>query len=117
MQAARALSRRCLCLGIAAAAAAAPWQLARAAARRVGFVSGGSADDAAGFLAALRGDLARRGYREPESLVLDSRFADGDLARIPAFVAELERAGAALIVTHGVATTIVAKAPHTVPVV
>ena len=35
----------------------------------------------------------------------------------PSFVAELDRSSVALIVTHAVATTIVVKAPRTVPVV
>jgi len=117
MQSQPALARRRVCLGIAAWAGAASWQLVGAAPRRVGFISGGDADDAAGFLAALRGDLARRGYSEPGSLALDLRFADGDLARIPAFVADLEREQAAVIVTHAVATTVVVKVPRTVPVV
>jgi putative ABC transport system substrate-binding protein len=111
-----ALSRRRLCLGIAAGAGA-PWHLARAATRRVGFISGGTAEDAAGFMTALRADLARRGHVEPETLAFDVRFADGDLARIPSFVADLERSQAAVIVTHAVATTLVVKAPRKVPVV
>jgi len=88
-------SRRRLCLGIAAWAGAPSWRSARAAVRRVGFISGGSADEAAGFLTPVRGDLARRGHAEPDSLALDLRFADGNLALIPTFVADLERAGVA----------------------
>jgi putative ABC transport system substrate-binding protein len=110
-------SRRRLCLGVAAWAAAPSWRLARAATQRVGFISGGDADDAADFLAALRADLARRGYVEPQFLAFDVRFADGDLARIPTFVAELERGQAVVIVTHAVATTLVVQVPRKVPVV
>jgi putative ABC transport system substrate-binding protein len=117
MQVGAAISRRSVCFGLAAWAGAAWCQPARAAARRVAFLSGGSADDAASFLAALRADLARRGYSEPESLTFDVRYADGDLSRIPGFVAELEHGRATVIVTHGVATTLVVKAPRTVPVV
>jgi len=115
--AARPLRRR-LCLGLAAWAGAPAWSFAQAPApRRVGFISGGSAGDAASLLAALRGDLARRGHGQPESLVIDPRFAERDLALVPPFVAELERSRVALIVTHAVATTIVVKTPRTVPVV
>jgi putative ABC transport system substrate-binding protein len=110
-------SRRGLCLGVAAWAAAPSWRLAHAATQRVGFISGGNADDAAAFLAALRADLARRGHIEPQSLAFDVRFADGDLGRIPTFVAELERGQAVVIVTHAVATTLVVQAPRKVPVV
>jgi len=117
MHAFAALSRRRLCLAVAAAALAPSWRRADAAARRVGFISGGTADAAAGFLDAFRADLARRGYREPDSLALEQRFADDDLARIPGFVAELERDHVAVIVTHAIATTVVVRAPRTVPVV
>jgi len=110
-------SRRRLCLGVAAWAAAPSWRLARAATQRVGFISGGDADDAADFLAGLRADLARRGWVEPQFLAFDVRFADGDFARIPTFVAELERGQAVVIVTHAVATTLVVQVPRKVPVV
>jgi putative tryptophan/tyrosine transport system substrate-binding protein len=110
-------SRRRLCLGVAAWAAAPSWRLARAATQRVGFISGGDADGAADFLAALGADLARRGHAQPESLAFDARFADGDLARVPTFVTDLEQARAAVIVTHAIATTLVVQAPRKVPVV
>jgi len=110
-------SRRRLCLGVAAWAGAASWRPARAAARRVGFISGGSADEATTFLTPVRADLARRGHSEPDSLTLDLRFADGDLALVPELVADLERAGAGLIITHAVATTIVVTGKRTVPAV
>ena len=110
-------SRRRLCLGIAVWAGASSWRLVQAAPRRVGFISAGNAEEAAGFLTAVRADLARRGHAEPESLTLDLRYADGDLALIPKFVAELERGRPAVIVTHAVATTLVVKSRRTVPVV
>jgi putative ABC transport system substrate-binding protein len=107
-------SRRRLCLGIAAWAGAPLSSLAQAPAqRRVGFISGGTAGDAASFLAALRADLAGRG----QSLVIEPRFADGNLALVPGFVTDLERSHVALIVTHAVATTLVVRAQRTVPVV
>ena len=110
-------SRRRLCLGVAAALGV-PWsRLASAATRRIGFISGGSAAEAAAFLAALRGDLANRGHAEPKTLALDLRYADGDLALVPGFVAELERGQSTVIVTHGVATTLVVNAPRKVPAV
>jgi len=112
-----ALQRRRLCLALAACLGASPWRVAPAAARRVGFVSGGSADEAASFLVAVRGDLARRGYSEPQSIAFELRYADGDFSRLPALVTDLERNQVAVIVTHGVATTLVVEAPRTVPVV
>jgi ABC-type uncharacterized transport system substrate-binding protein len=110
-------SRRQACLAIAAACGLSPWGSARAATSRVGFISAGTPDEAAGFLEAVRADLARRGHAEPASLALEQRFAGGDLALIPRYVADLERGKAAVILTHAAATTLVVKAPRTVPVV
>ena len=84
---------------------------------RVGFLSGGDEKGAKDFVAALRDGLAAAGYREPETLSLDLRYADYALERIPALVAELERQRVALIVTHAAATPLVVKGEHTVPVV
>jgi putative ABC transport system substrate-binding protein len=110
-------SRRQVCVGIAALAGATTWRGTAAATDRVGFISAGTADEAVGFLGAVRAELARRGHVEPKTLTLDVRFADNNLALIPKFMAELERGHAAVIVTHAVATTLVVKAAHTVPVV
>jgi ABC-type uncharacterized transport system substrate-binding protein len=85
--------------------------------RHIGFVSGGDSKGAEEFVAALRDGLASQGYREPETLTLDLLYADYSLERIPALVAEIERRGAELIVTHAAATTIVVKAERKAPVV
>ena len=111
------VARRRAVVLLAALAQASPWRVAAAARSTVGFISAGDDREAAVFLASVRGDLARRGYVEPASLALDLRFADGRLERIPAFVAELERRGAAVIVTHAAATALVVNAPRRVPVV
>ena len=83
---------------------------------RIGFISGGDEGSARDFVAALRAGLAAEGYRD-DTLSLDRRYADFALERIPPFVAELERRGVALIVTHAAATPIVVKGEHRVPVV
>jgi putative tryptophan/tyrosine transport system substrate-binding protein len=83
----------------------------------IGFVSGGDSKGAEGFVAALRDGLASEGYREPDTLTLDLLYADYSLERVPALVAEIERRGAELIVTHAAATTIVVKAKRKAPVV
>ena len=83
---------------------------------RIGFISGGDEGSAKDFVAALRAGLAAEGYRD-DTLSLDRRYADFALERIPPFVAELERRGVALIVTHAAATPIVVKGEHRVPVV
>jgi putative ABC transport system substrate-binding protein len=88
-----------------------------AAPARVGFVSGGNEEGAAGFVAALRNGLAAEGYYEPDTLSLECLYADYSLERVPALVAELERHRVELIVTHAAATSIVVKGYRTVPVV
>jgi ABC-type uncharacterized transport system substrate-binding protein len=84
---------------------------------RVGFLSGGDEEGAAGFVAALRDGLAVEGYHEPDSLNLECLYADYSLERVPALVAEVERRRVELIVTHAAATSIVVKGYRTVPVV
>jgi putative ABC transport system substrate-binding protein len=83
----------------------------------IGFVSGDDKKGAEGFVAALREGLAGLGYREPDALTLDLRYADYSLDRVPALVAELEERGVDLIVTHAAATSIVVKAERKAPVV
>jgi ABC-type uncharacterized transport system substrate-binding protein len=83
----------------------------------IGFVSGGDQKDAADFLIAFLDALRAEGYREPGTLMLDSRYADWSLVRVPALVAELEKQKVALIVTHATATPVVVKGYRTVPVV
>ncbi len=92
-----------------------PWQVSRAAKRRVGFISGGTTEEAAGFLAAVLGDRAGRGLAETDTQTIDLCFANGDLARISDVLIELERRQAAVIVTHAVATTIVVDTKRTAP--
>ena len=88
-----------------------------AEAARIGFVSGVDQKAAKDFVSALRDGLAAEGYREPDTLSLDKLYADYRLERVPALVAELERRGTRVIVTHAAATPIVVKAERTVPVV
>jgi len=85
--------------------------------RHIGFISGGDRKGAEGFVDAFRDGLAGEGYREPETLILDLRYADYSLDRVAAFVEEVENRGAELIVTHAAATTIVVKAKRKIPVV
>src|ERR1700693_1554148 len=83
----------------------------------IGFVSGADEKGAADFVMALRDGLSAEGYREPDTLKLDLRYADWSLDRVPALVSELESLGVHLIVTHAAATPIVVKGYRTVPVV
>lgn len=109
--------RRRICLGIVALAGTSSRSLAAAASSRVGFISAGDSAEAASFLANFRADLAQRGRVEPDSLTLDLRFAEGNLDLIPKFVDDLQRRNVAVILTHAAATSLVVKAPRSVPVV
>ena len=67
---------------------------------------------------ALIQGLRQLGYVEGKNIVIDWRFADGDLARLPAHAAELVRLKVAVIVTSGSTPTRIAKAAtSTIPIV
>jgi putative ABC transport system substrate-binding protein len=69
-------------------------------------------------LAALRQGLNELGYVEGEHIVIESRYADGKLERLPGFIAELLQDKVDVIVTTGPTTTRPAKeATATVPIV
>jgi putative ABC transport system substrate-binding protein len=84
---------------------------------RVGIVSGGDKAGAADFVAALRDGLASFGHVERAGLQLELSYADYQLNRIPAMIADLERSGVAVIVTHAAATSIVVRSQRRTPVV
>ena len=112
------MRRRELMATIAGATIAVAVRRARASEpTHIGFVSGGDQKGAADFLAALRDGLNAEGYREPDTLNLDLRYADWSLDRVPGLVAELEERKVQLIVTHAAATPIVVKGYRTAPVV
>jgi putative ABC transport system substrate-binding protein len=67
---------------------------------------------------AFRQGVRELGYVEGENIVIESRYADGKLERLPALVAELLRDKVDVIVTTGPTTTRPAKeATSTVPIV
>ena len=66
----------------------------------------------------LRQGLARRGYVEGTDLVIEARFAEGQLDRLPAFAAELVAMGVDVIAAYGGPPTSAArKATTTIPIV
>ena len=85
---------------------------------RIGFVSGGDEKGADGFVAAMLDGLRARGYSEPQTMTLDRRYANYAMDQVPPHVAELQRAGADVLVTHAAATPIVVQdKKRSVPVV
>jgi len=85
---------------------------------RLGFLGQTSAQDLARQTAALRQGLRERGYEEGRNLVIEYRWAERKLDRLPVLATELVRAGVEIIVTHGSAGSRAAKqATSTIPIV
>jgi putative ABC transport system substrate-binding protein len=56
---------------------------------RIGFLGGGSASANAGRIEAFRQGLRELGYVEGKNLVIEQRWAEGKLDRLPGLAAEL----------------------------
>jgi putative tryptophan/tyrosine transport system substrate-binding protein len=85
---------------------------------RIGLLGGGSASANAGRIQAFRQGLRELGYVEGKNIVIESRYADGKLDRLPALVAELVRLNVDVITTAGPQVTRLAKeATSTIPIV
>src|SRR5689334_7595378 len=84
---------------------------------RLGWIVSSSSASAAPLFDALRDGLADLGYVEGRNLVLEARYGDDDLGRVPALAEELLRFPVDLIITQGTATWGVIKTISTIPVV
>jgi putative ABC transport system substrate-binding protein len=86
--------------------------------RRIGFLMPPPASTAAEFVAAFRQGLRDLGYSEGRDIVIDFRFAEGRLDRLPALAAELVQTNPEVIVCASSVTTLaVRKATSTIPIV
>src|SRR6266496_835428 len=68
---------------------------------RLGFLGQTSAPDLARQTAALRQGLRDRGYEEGKNLVIEYRWAERKLDRLPVLATEFVGLGVDIIVTHG----------------
>jgi len=85
---------------------------------RIGLLYSVSHSSVAARAKAFRQGLKELGYVEGKNIVIESRFADGKLDRIPALAAELVRLNVDVIVTSGPSPTRAAKeATLTIPIV
>jgi putative ABC transport system substrate-binding protein len=85
---------------------------------RLGFLGQTSATDLTRQISALRQGLRDLRYEEGKNLVIDSRWAEGKLDRLPALATELVGLKVDIIVTHGSAGSRAAKqATDTIPIV
>ena len=84
----------------------------------IGYLSGASYSANSVRVAAFRQGLRDHGYSEGKNILIEYRYADGKLDRLPALAAELLRLKMDIIVTSGPAQTRAAKqASATIPIV
>ena len=104
--------------------AAAAWPLAARAQQtagrvyRVGYFALGAREQQIDLSKAFEDGLRSLGYRVGENVVIEYRFADGQLDRLPPLSADLVRLGVDVIVTSAHQSTVAAmKATTTIPIV
>jgi putative tryptophan/tyrosine transport system substrate-binding protein len=85
---------------------------------RIGFLTAGSPSTIPARIEAFRQGLRELGYVEDKNMVIEWRFGEGKLDRLPALVAELVRLNVDVILSAGAAVTRPAKdATRTIPIV
>lgn len=115
----RDMHRRRVLQGITATLAGFGSSYTRAAApRRIGLLGMTSAAGYASRWGAFRAGLQALGWQEGRNVELLSRYADGQLDRLPTMAAELVEARVEVLVTHGIPGARAAgQATKTIPVV
>lgn len=111
--------RRLLTAGFAAAASVylrAAWPQRRL--WRIGYHSAGSAKSNAGWLDAFRKGMADLGWSETRQYVIDTRYADGEVAAIPRLAGELVATDPDVLLTTGSnSLKALAQLTKTIPIV
>jgi putative ABC transport system substrate-binding protein len=101
--------------------AAAAWPFTASAQQRtmpvVGFLRSTSSADSAGFVAAFRQGLKEEGFVEGQNVVVEYRYADNQVDRMPILVAELLRRSPAVLAGNTIAALAARAATTTVPIV
>jgi ABC-type uncharacterized transport system substrate-binding protein len=83
----------------------------------IGILRSTSATTSIPLVAAFRKGLAEAGFVEGKDVVIELRFADDDLGRLPALATDLVRHGVAVIVGNNFALPAITAATTTIPVV
>src|SRR6266852_5761353 len=109
---------------VALGGAAATWPLAVRAQQpagrvyRVGCLVTASREQQLHLLKAFEEGLRSLGYRVGENVVIEYRFANGEMERLPALAADLVRLGVDIVVTGANPNTVAAmKATTTIPII
>jgi ABC-type uncharacterized transport system substrate-binding protein len=103
--------------------AAATWPLSAHAQQsagrvyRVGWLSIGSEAQQLHLIKAFEAGLRNLGYRVGENVVIEYRFANGEMERLPALAADLVRLGVDVIVTGNASAVATMQATATIPIV
>jgi len=84
---------------------------------RIGILAAPSASFIASRVEALRQRLRELGYVEGKNVLIEYRYAEGKLERLPDFAAELVRLKVDVIVTTGPGAVAAKKASATIPIV
>jgi putative ABC transport system substrate-binding protein len=85
---------------------------------RVGYFGITSRERSLHLMKAFEGGLRSLGYRVGENVVIEYRFANGEMERLPALAADLVRLGVDIVVSGNNVTTVAAmKATTTIPIV
>jgi putative ABC transport system substrate-binding protein len=114
------LPRRAFLASFAAGAVTQPFVAwaQQAAMPVIGFLNGASSDGIPFATAAFRQGLREAGYVEDQNVAVEFRWADNQLDRLPAMVADLVHRQVTVIVAGGTPATLAAKAAApTIPIV
>ena len=84
---------------------------------RIGILIAPSASSFSARVEALRRRLRELGYVEGKNIVIEYRYAEGKIERVPDLAAELVRLKVDVIVTAGAAASAAKKASATIPIV
>jgi putative ABC transport system substrate-binding protein len=84
---------------------------------RIGWLSTGSRGQQLHVIKAFEEGLRSLGYRVGENVIIEYRFANGEMERLPANAADVVRLGVDVIVTGNISTGAVMKATATIPIV
>jgi putative tryptophan/tyrosine transport system substrate-binding protein len=84
---------------------------------RIGFLNTNDASQSASYLDAFRAGLRDLGHVEGKNFVIESRFAEGNVDRLPDLAVELVRVNVDVIITSGPGVIASQRATSTIPVV